>query len=329
MPLERLREDWRLDDVELVELMQKVLEEDGRFEVRVATTGFDAGMMVKEYHPDIIVLDVMLPDINGKEVCRILREDDRGPPGAMLEKPDAGTLRIGETVQIGYVDQSRDALAPNKSVWEEITGGEIKIGDRLVNDVAPKDRDIAMVFQNYALFPHMTVAGNIAFPRQITANTIAWTGENPASGNANSAFTFDQVSLSPKTVMASTAYSRQAAVQTTPEGYQLGGSLGNCTLPVDTVRRWLPDSVQADQPLLDDIARIGGGKVQVHIMDILEDSVVLTVNGEQREVARAPEAPPAMSTTVSFVLWSPSMSMRCFSGRSSIPRRPPSRYRNI
>jgi energy-dependent translational throttle protein EttA len=40
------------------------------------------------------------------------------------ERPDAGTLRLGETVQPGYVDQSRDALAPNKSVWEEITGGE-------------------------------------------------------------------------------------------------------------------------------------------------------------------------------------------------------------
>ena len=40
------------------------------------------------------------------------------------EKPDAGTLRLGETVQLGYVDQSRDALSPNKSVWEEITGGE-------------------------------------------------------------------------------------------------------------------------------------------------------------------------------------------------------------
>ena len=63
------------DDVELVELMTKVLEEDGRFEVRVATTGFDAGMMVKEYRPDIIVLDVMLPDINGKEVCHRVRAD--------------------------------------------------------------------------------------------------------------------------------------------------------------------------------------------------------------------------------------------------------------
>jgi len=46
---------------------------------------------------------------------------------------------------------------------EEISEGELYIGDKLVNDVAPKDRDIAMVFQNYALYPHMTVYDNIAF----------------------------------------------------------------------------------------------------------------------------------------------------------------------
>jgi excisionase family DNA binding protein len=63
------------DDAELVELMTKVLEEDGRFEVRIASNGFDAGMMVKEYRPDLIVLDVMLPDINGKEVCHRVRGD--------------------------------------------------------------------------------------------------------------------------------------------------------------------------------------------------------------------------------------------------------------
>ena len=46
---------------------------------------------------------------------------------------------------------------------EEITSGTLRIGDRVVNDVAPKDRDIAMVFQNYALYPHMTVEQNIGF----------------------------------------------------------------------------------------------------------------------------------------------------------------------
>ena len=64
------------DDAELVELITDALEADGRFEVRIASNGFDAGMMVKEYHPDIIVLDVMLPDINGKEVCQRVRSDN-------------------------------------------------------------------------------------------------------------------------------------------------------------------------------------------------------------------------------------------------------------
>ena len=50
---------------------------------------------------------------------------------------------------------------------ESITAGQLYIGDRLVNDVPPKDRDIAMVFQNYALYPHMTVRENLAFALQL------------------------------------------------------------------------------------------------------------------------------------------------------------------
>ncbi len=50
---------------------------------------------------------------------------------------------------------------------EEISEGEIKIGDRVVNNVPPKDRDIAMVFQSYALYPHMSVYDNMAFPLQM------------------------------------------------------------------------------------------------------------------------------------------------------------------
>lgn len=59
---------------------------------------------------------------------------------------------------------------------EEISDGELYIGDRLVNDIAPKDRDIAMVFQNYALYPHMTVFENMAFGlklRKIPKDQIA------------------------------------------------------------------------------------------------------------------------------------------------------------
>jgi len=63
------------DDVELVELLKDVFDRDGRFEIRTANNGFDAGMQVKEFRPDLMVLDVMLPDINGKEVCQRVRSD--------------------------------------------------------------------------------------------------------------------------------------------------------------------------------------------------------------------------------------------------------------
>jgi len=52
---------------------------------------------------------------------------------------------------------------------ETITEGEIRIGDRVVNQVPPKDRDIAMVFQNYALYPHMDVYNNMAFGLKLRA----------------------------------------------------------------------------------------------------------------------------------------------------------------
>jgi len=63
------------DDQELVELLHDTFERDGRFEIKTANNGFDAGMLVKEFRPDLVVLDVMLPDINGKEVCQRIRGD--------------------------------------------------------------------------------------------------------------------------------------------------------------------------------------------------------------------------------------------------------------
>ncbi len=63
------------DDQELVELMVDVFARDGRFEIKTANNGFDAGMLVKEFRPDLVVLDVMLPDINGREVCQRVRLD--------------------------------------------------------------------------------------------------------------------------------------------------------------------------------------------------------------------------------------------------------------
>ncbi|REJ72576.1 MAG: response regulator [Planctomycetota bacterium] len=91
------------DDVELVELIKDALEADGRFEVRVANNGFDAGMIVKEYRPDAIVLDVMLPDINGKEVCQRIRSD------STLD--DVKIICISGMVEMDKVDELKAAGA--------------------------------------------------------------------------------------------------------------------------------------------------------------------------------------------------------------------------
>jgi excisionase family DNA binding protein len=63
------------DDEDLVELICDALDRDGRFDIRSVNNGFGAGMLIKEFRPDLIVLDVMLPDINGKEVCQLVRGD--------------------------------------------------------------------------------------------------------------------------------------------------------------------------------------------------------------------------------------------------------------
>ena len=64
------------DDQELVELLVDSFARDGRFDIKTANNGFDAGMLVKEFRPDLVVLDIMLPDINGKEVCQRVRSDN-------------------------------------------------------------------------------------------------------------------------------------------------------------------------------------------------------------------------------------------------------------
>jgi excisionase family DNA binding protein len=63
------------DDQDLVDLLVDTFQRDGRFEIKTANNGFDAGMLVKEFRPDLVVLDIMLPDINGKEVCQRIRGD--------------------------------------------------------------------------------------------------------------------------------------------------------------------------------------------------------------------------------------------------------------
>jgi excisionase family DNA binding protein len=61
------------DDEAIVEMFTELLERDGRFEVRTAITGYDAGLLTHQFRPDVILLDFKLPDINGNVVCRRIR----------------------------------------------------------------------------------------------------------------------------------------------------------------------------------------------------------------------------------------------------------------
>src|SRR4029077_12818447 len=105
---------------------------------RLGDVVVEARQLRKGYGEQLLIDDLELTLPKGGIVGVI------GPNGAgkttlfrMLvgqEKPDAGTLKIGETVQIGYVDQSRAALNPDRTVWEEISGGEdeIVLGKRTI-----------------------------------------------------------------------------------------------------------------------------------------------------------------------------------------------------
>ncbi len=63
------------DDAEIVELMVDILVRDGRFELRTASSGYDAGILTQQFRPDLILLDYMLPDVNGNVVCQTIRKN--------------------------------------------------------------------------------------------------------------------------------------------------------------------------------------------------------------------------------------------------------------
>ena len=63
------------DDAEIVELLEEVLERDGRFEVKTASSGYEAGMATEKFRPELILLDYMLPDVNGNVVCQTIRKN--------------------------------------------------------------------------------------------------------------------------------------------------------------------------------------------------------------------------------------------------------------
>ncbi|MFB2974192.1 ABC transporter ATP-binding protein [Aerosakkonema sp. BLCC-F183] len=116
----------------------------------------------------------------------------QSPEQAVLRRINL-TVKDGEfMVLVGPSGCGKSTLLRSIAGLEELTGGNIWVGDRLVNDLPPKERDIAMVFQNYALYPHMTVYDNIAFGLrrmsggEITENSLPLWAENLLVGMTRS-----------------------------------------------------------------------------------------------------------------------------------------------
>ena len=129
------------------------------------------------YMAKVILKNVkkIYPFVSGEEKKSKKKKKDETPekPKANLQITDKGVVAVQEfnleiadkefIVLVGPSGCGKSTTLRMVAGLEEISEGELWIGDKLMNDVAPKDRDIAMVFQNYALYPHMTVYDNMAF----------------------------------------------------------------------------------------------------------------------------------------------------------------------
>lgn len=105
IPLDRLGSAKRRvlvvdDDEQIVELFVDVLSRDGRFDVKTAQTGYDAGLLTQQFQPELILLDYMLPDVNGNIVCKRVREN-----------PDLAETKIIIVSGVVNQDEINDLLA--------------------------------------------------------------------------------------------------------------------------------------------------------------------------------------------------------------------------
>ena len=113
------------------------------------------------------------PFVSGENKKKKKKDDKEEEGKAKLQITEQGVVAVQEfsldiadkgfIVLVGPSGCGKSTTMRMVAGLEEITEGELYIDGKLMNDVAPKDRDIAMVFQNYALYPHMTVYENMAF----------------------------------------------------------------------------------------------------------------------------------------------------------------------
>jgi multiple sugar transport system ATP-binding protein len=108
-------------------------------------------------------------------VSKVFGDGTRAVDELTLEIPDGGF-----TVLVGPSGSGKSTALRMVAGLEDATEGEIRIGDRVVNDIPPKDRDIAMVFQSYALYPHMDVASNMGFALKMQGQVKAGIREQVA-----------------------------------------------------------------------------------------------------------------------------------------------------
>ena len=122
-------------------------------------------------------IEKIYPNIEGEKKHFFGKKKDAPKKKSNLKQVDGGVLAVEDfnldiadrefIVLVGPSGCGKSTTLRMVAGLEEITSGELYIDGKLMNDVAPKDRDIAMVFQSYALYPHMTVRENMAFPLKL------------------------------------------------------------------------------------------------------------------------------------------------------------------
>ena len=112
------------DDIEIVELISEVLLRDGRFEVRTASSGYEAGIATEQFGPDVILLDYMLPDVNGNVVCQTIKSNPRFEDIKIIIV--SGVIRQEEIEQL--LKSGAESFIRKPFAIEELTG---KVSDAL------------------------------------------------------------------------------------------------------------------------------------------------------------------------------------------------------